>query len=629
MKNISKILFSFIIGLFFLGISSCNDKSFLTVDHYSILPSDQMFKSDKDALAGLVGCYDYMLPGGDVDGDGNADADGDWGFKPNLFVGGHPTMDTQATGWDKDWNTQNWTAGSSELLSGWKQCYGAISRCNIFLAGLNTSTAITPALKTSLDGQARGIRAFFYMWLAKTFGRVPLLEEGETYLNTPAKARAKDFTEMWNFIITDLKTAADELQWDPYNGEYGRCTKGFALSYLGEAYMWKAYRVPAEAAADYALAAAALKQVIESGKYELNPSFTTLWDPGAVWTKESIWEEVLDEGDSWTGDGRSDGHAWVTYFTACPAVGGWGSLYLSWEWWNSYEQGDKRREASGVEGAVPNIDPAWKSATNYGYNPYLQQSITTASDGSNIASTQHYHFLNGGEPAPAIWSLKYWRTCRADWNAKWGPQQIYYKRYSNVLLDYAECLFRVNPNDPVAWGYVDQIRNRAFGNMEVGKKASLTAKYLPYYQQLASFYESKRNAKDNPTPILVPSSYPLPFNETTVTVPDAKTYYTQVKADKGFSSEVWLVALGQERRKEFNAEWCLTPDLIRSGFMEDHINHNYPKNLGYPNTANADLVQGSWNTYRTFDFDLKKMDMPIPTDELLKNKLCDQNDAYK
>jgi len=40
-------------------------------------------------------------------------------------------------------------------------------------------------------------------------------------------------------------------------------------------------------------------------------------------------------------------------------------------------------------------------------------------------------------------------------------------------------------------------------------------------------------------------------------------------------------------------------------------------------------VQGSWNTYRTFDFDLKKMDMPIPTDELLKNKLCDQNDAYK
>ena len=137
------------------------------------------------------------------------------------------------------------------------------------------------------------------MWLAKAFGRVPMLATGETYINTPAKARAKDFAEMWDFIIDDLKAAVDELGWDPMDGQYGRITKGFALSYLGEAYMWKAYRVPAEADANYTLAAAALLQVIQSGKYELNPSFTTLWDPGAVWTKECIWEEVLDEGSQW------------------------------------------------------------------------------------------------------------------------------------------------------------------------------------------------------------------------------------------------------------------------------------------------------------------------------------------
>jgi hypothetical protein len=82
-----------------------------------------------------------------------------------------------------------------------------------------------------------------------------------------------------------------------------------------------------------------------------------------------------------------------------------------------------------------------------------------------------------------------------------------------------------------------------------------------------------------------------------------------------------------ERRKEFNAEWGLAQDLIRSGFMEDHITHNYPKGVGYPNTN--PLVQDAWNTYRSFDFNIKKMDMPIPTEELLKNKLCDQNEAYK
>lgn len=580
------------------------------MDHYSILAADQMFKSDEDAKAGLVGCYTMMLP---------TDIDGDWGIKPNLFIGGHPTMDTQATGWDKDWNTQNWTPGSPELLGGWKQAYTAISRCNDFLAGLDKSDKITASVKASLDGQARSIRAFYYMWLAKAFGRVPMLATGETYINTPEKARAKDYTEMWDFIIADLKTAAEELEWDPMTGQYGRCTKGFALSYLGEAYMWKAYRVPEQAKANYTLAAAAFKQVIESGKYELNPSFTTLFDPGAVWTKECIWEEVLDEGSQWNQwSNLSQAHNWMIHFVAPPSIGGWGTLYLSWEWWNCYEPGDKRREASAVTGAVTNIDPAWKSATNYGYNPYLQQSLTVG-DGLNT----HYHFLMGGEAAPSVWTLKYWRTTRSNYQAPWGPQQVYFKRYANVLLDYAECLFQLNgENDATAWGYINQLRERAWGNQEVGKTAALTATYLPYYQNMAQFFIG-----NGATDIVKPTTYPLPFNETIVTVPDAKTYYTSLKGSKGFSSPVWLVALGQERRKEFNAEWCLAPDLIRSGFMEDHIKTNYPKGVGYP--MNDPKIQDAWQTYRTFDFNLKRMDMPIPTDELLKNKLCDQNEAYQ
>lgn len=611
MKRTSKIIVTLVSVVFLLGVTSCDTDEFLNVDHYSILDAGQMFKSDKDAKAGLVGCYDMMLP--------VSETNGDWGFKPNLFIGGHPTMDTQATGWDKDWNTQNWNPGSPELLSGWKHAYKAITRCNDFLAGLEAAENITPALKTSMEGQARSIRAFFYMWLAKAFGRVPMLATGENYVNTPAKARAETYEEMWNFIIDDLKIAAEKLEWDPLGGEYGRCTKGFALSYLGEAYMWMAYRVPAKAKENYTLAAAAFKQVIDSGKYELNPSFTTLWDPGAVWTKECIWEQVLDEGSQWNSwSNLTDAHTWHTYFSACPSLGGWGSLYLSWEWWSSYEPGDKRREASACTGEITGINPEWKSATNYGYNPYLQQSLTVP-DGLN----KHYHFYMNGEAAPSIWSLKTWRTARADWNAMWGPQQIYYKRYANVLLDYAECLFNINgEGDAVAWGYVNLIRERAWGNLEVGKKETLTATYLPYYQQIAQFYISKGDKK-----ISVPEEYPLPFNETEVTVPDAKTYYTSLKSQKGFTSPAWLVALGMERRKEFNTEWCLAQDLIRSGFIEDHIAKNYPKGVGFPNTDPK--VQDAWQTYRTFDFDVKKMDMPIPTDELMKNPLCDQNEAYK
>ena len=614
MKKISRILYSTLVGgLFLIGMNSCNQKDFLKVDQYSLLAADQMFKTPDQAKGGLVGCYTMMLP---------ASTDGDWGIKPNLFIGGHPTMDTQATGWDKDWNQQNWTPGSPELLGGWKHAYNAITRCNDFLAGLAAAdnTIINADLKKSLDGQARGIRAFFYMWLAKAFGRVPMLATGENYINTPAKARAKDYAEMWDFIINDLKVAADELQWDPSNGQYGRITKGFALSFLGEAYMWKAYRVPAEAAADYGLAKTVFEQVIASGKYELNKSYTTLFDPGAVWTKECIWEEVLDEGSQWNQwSNLSQAHNWMVQFVACPSLGGWGTLYLSWEWWSSYEPGDKRREASAVTGAITNIDPAFKSATNYGYHPYLQQSLTVADGIDN-----HYHFNMGGEAAPSVWTNKYWRSTRSNYQAPWGSQQIYYKRYANVLLDYAECLFRINgASDATAWGLIAKIRDRAWGNLEVGNTAALTSVYLPYYQQITTFFNG-----NGASPAMVsPTVYPLPFNAATVVVPDAQTYYTALKASKSFTSPVWLVALGQERRREFNAEWCLAPDLIRSGFIEDHITHNYPKGVGHPNSD--PLVWDDWHTYRSYDFNLLKMDMPIPTDEIMKNPLCDQNAAYK
>jgi hypothetical protein len=249
----------------------------------------------------------------------------------------------------------------------------------------------------------------------------------------------------------------------------------------------------------------------------------------------------------------------------------------------------------------------------------LQQSLTVPD-----SIDTHYHFSMSGEYAPSIWTNKYWRSTRSNYQAPWGSQQIYYKRYANVLLDYAECLFNLNgANDATAWGLIGQIRNRAWGNLEVGNVAALTAIYLPYYQQITTFF----NGNGSNPPMVSPTTYPLPFNTATVTVPDAQTYYTALKASKNFSSPVWLVALGQERRREFNAEWCLAQDLIRSGFIEDHVTHNYPKGVGVPNSDLTGI--DNYHTYRAFDFVIAKMEMPIPTDEIMKNPLCDQNAAYK
>ena len=616
-------------GLGVVALSSCNNDNFLDVPQYNIVGIETQFESDDKARLGLNGIYVYN----------NVSREDDcWGFKPNLFTGCHPTMDTQCTGWDVKFLDQTWDANVGELGQGWAHCYAAICRANQFLSGLESATDVSAEAKKLCEGEARALRGYFYTWLATTFGRVPMLSTGEDFNNTPEKAAAETYEEMWDFIIADFQAASERLDWTPYNNEYGRCTKGMAKAYLADAYMWKAYRCPDQAADCYAKAKAELKSIIDSGTYELSSNFATNWDPAGFWNKECIWALCSDEGNEWSswGGDRTITFAnpnMLKWFCACPENGGWGAEYLSWEWYDCYEPGDTRRDASCATGAVPadqmekyGIE---KSNVVWGFNPYLKDSLGVKNDAGQVVKpfinpegvesgtkTMQFHFTNG-EFAPAIWTTKIWRNAYADGNSwgtqMWSPTIIYGKRYANVLLDYAECCFRTG-DEATGWAQLDQLRNRAWGNLTVGQD------YSKYFAHFNTVYAG--NGKS-----ITMTEYPIGVLKATVKVPSAKEYYTALQATPnrvGYThkSEVWKVAVNEERRKEFNSEWCLCPDMIKSGYIEDHIDYNYPKDDG-----GSDYAHYPWSK-RTFTFDINKMDMPIPAVELLKNSLLKQNPGY-
>ena len=644
MKTKYFILGSALCSMMGLGLTSCDNEEFLNVTAYDVVDEAASYESKDNAKRALNGVYDLVYPD---------DAyDGDWGFKPNLFTGCHPTIDTQATGWDKDWNVQAWNSNSSELLAGWKHVYAGICRANDFLDKLQDYPAENIGGEKSLkylEGEGRALRGFFYHWLATTFGRVPMLATGENGANTPLKAKAESYAEMWDFIIEDFKAAAELLEWAPWDGEYGRATKGMALAYLGDAYMWKAYRLSPEGSNGvtgtgvapttpdecYKLAADCFKQILDSHTYKLNESFTTLWDPASAWGPEAIWVEQLDEGTNWGKWDNLTSKLMLKWYTACPENGGWGSLYLSWEWYSCYETGDKRRSGSCYTGAVPQIDPenpaydpqyeGWLGKFDkyiYGVNPYLQEVL---GKGQASTATKQFHF-NNGEWAPAIWSSKMWRTASADYKSwgdgHWSPTPIYWKRLPNVMLDYAECCFR-NGNEAEGWRQLDELRNRAFGKLEDGHEKELTDKYMPYYNSFAGWTGREDGSDANGGVFYVNrAEYPIPFGSDVATVVPARDYYTQYAAQKGFQSPVWKVAVNTERRREFNCEWCLRPDMQKSGFMADHVTTNYPKRNV------EDLKDVPW-TNRDYDYNDLKMDMPIPEDEITKNTLCEQNEAYR
>ena len=121
------------------------------------------------------------------------------------------------------------------------------------------------------------------------------------------------------------------------------------------------------------------------------------------------------------------------------------------------------------------------------------------------------------------------------------------------------------------------------GNLEVGQD------YSNYFVHYNTMYTSEKNGKTM-------TAYPIPALTSTVAVPDAKEYYTALQAKPNrvgtkHTSEAWKVAVIEERRKEFNCEWSLCPDLIKSGYMEDHINYNYPVDQ----TSGDDLRDYPWS----------------------------------
>ena len=677
MKTRYLILGTALCSLTGLGLTSCDNEKFLEVKQTELLASDAMFESDANAIQALTGCYDLILPSS-TSGH-NADP-----FKPYVFTTSHPTMDSQASGWDKAFCVQGWNAQTTELNDGWKHAYAAIVRCNDFLSGLENvpEGQLSDDVRKHLEGEARALRGYQFHWLATTFGRVPMLSTGENYTNTPYKERAQTHKEMWDFIIEDFQAAANALDWEPFQGQYGRCTKGMALAYLGDAYMWLSYRTGED---HYAEAKAAFKQIIDSGTYELNPSFSTLFDADEVWGKEAIWQEVLNEGEnwgSWDGAVWSEAHGWVGFYYGAPANGAWGTYACSYELYDAYENYlddpvygnafDKRRDASLVTASMSEellksfgkndmgdeivkrwqqrfIPEAWVASPDNaqyleGYEDFLtgktkKASIDRSDEGNNVItynpncpigfnpfaqewvgySTPH---REKGDIQPTVYSTKHWRNGRGThWSGdQWLPDHIYMKRLANVYLDYAECCFRTG-DAAEGWKYVDAIRNRAFGNLEVGKSAELTQKFTGYFKWCATYYTDNGFGK-----WVSSDAYPIPFNEETVKFPSAEEYYTKLKQVKGFESDVWKIAVNEERRKEFNAEWSLKTDLQKSDYLIDHMNHNYPK--GYGHETGIEQIY-EWRTYRGFDFDINKMDMPIPQDELIKNPLCDQNEAYR
>ena len=188
----------------------------------------------------------------------------------------------------------SFNATKPEFAMIWWDSYKNIGQLNKLLRDV---PELSFTEKTEVIAQAKGMRAYIYLQLLTYFGNIPLqtgLELGEEAVQNSAE-------EVYDYILTDLESAASTLPMEWSSDKYHQLTSGAAKGLLTKAALWKK---------DYQKAAEYTNEILQSGSYQLMGSDTLAFADAT--NAEIIWDFTFNV--------TSEFSAYFHGRTFCPAL---------------------------------------------------------------------------------------------------------------------------------------------------------------------------------------------------------------------------------------------------------------------------------------------------------------------
>lgn len=278
--KISVILFSLIMGV---GLLSCRDvleeipRTAFTIDYFKT--SDGLYSAVYTAYAGMR--YDFGPQGALILANVGTDE----------FTFGDQGAATDQT---RELGTYSLSPTNGAIGTPWGRNYSNINLCNAVVE-FAPSVALDATTKAKVVGEARYLRALYYLLLVQNFGAVPLdLGSGELKFNaTPSckfnRLGADLLEKNYKAMIDDLIFASENLPDQRPAGEF-RLSKVAALHLLSRVYMYRAYS-SVKQASDFQNAYDAAKKVLDNkAKYgvDLLQDYGDVHKEGNDYNKEII-----------------------------------------------------------------------------------------------------------------------------------------------------------------------------------------------------------------------------------------------------------------------------------------------------------------------------------------------------
>ena len=244
------------LGLFIsLSIAGCED--FLDTDPYSIITSQNMWRNEAEALAGIAGMYSQMR---------STFNDFDFLIYFEMRSGFWKTGAAGAGQWDDlFYNTPN--ASSTPSLN-WTPLYKTINAANLAIKYIPQIDFSSEDRKNSLLADAYFVRAFCYFALARIWGDVPLsitpyesMDDENLY---PART---DVNVVFDQIKTDIDLALTNMAGEGPRDRIMASRAGINML-KAEVYLWTAKRMNG-GNADLLVAETAADAVLANPGYQL------------------------------------------------------------------------------------------------------------------------------------------------------------------------------------------------------------------------------------------------------------------------------------------------------------------------------------------------------------------------
>ncbi len=422
-----KITYIFLTAALATSLFGCS--KFLEIKPQGAENSDNFFLDKDNAVRAVNGVYDQLQL------DEGAGPDGQWmSHHHDWFVGDVATDDAEKGSNDGDYpefrDLVNWDLKSTEAMpvSFWIHGFWGVSRANYVLENLPNVTWDSK-LRDRLTGEALFLRGYFYWYLVRLYGGVPIFTTSVSTSEFGSAKRAS-LNEVYTQISKDLLQAITLL---PEKSQYGvadmgRATKGAARSLLARVYMYQ-IGTDKDSKTTWQQVFDLTNDVIKSGEYSLMANYAKLLETENKNSEESVFEIQFGVGSTDLAP-RSIGTNFYNFMGNRKDDSGWGFDNPTNDLVAAYDATDPRL-----------------SCIIYGetYNNGILYSIKRKYD----RKEQGTDWLNRKGALPVKPAL-----------AKASDRNIKIIRYADVLLMNAEAAYNTG-NIGEAQNKVNMIRHRA------------------------------------------------------------------------------------------------------------------------------------------------------------------------